>query len=65
MKIQTIEMDPDKVYSISVEIGDMPWDEAIKLLDALKSAYGIQGIKGVYNVTRHSVPAIIINPCHM
>lgn len=61
MTIQTIEMDTNKVYSISVEVGDMPIAEVIEYLNRVKSLYEGLGIKAVYSAIHDDVPVITIN----
>ena len=61
MEIKTIEMDTDKVYSIIVEVGDMPKNEVVDYLSRVKSLYEERGIKAVYSAMSFGVPVITIN----
>ena len=61
MKIKTIEMDTDKVYSIIVEVGDMHKNEALEFLNKVKSLYEALGIIAVYSAMTYGVPIITIN----
>ena len=61
MEVKTIEMDTNKVYSIIIEVGDMPKNEAADYLNRVKSLYEMQGIKAVYSAMNHGVPTITIN----
>ena len=61
MTIQTIEMDTNKVYSIIVDVGDMPIAEAVEYLNRVKSLYEGLGIKAVYSAIHDGIPAITIN----
>lgn len=61
MNIQTIEMDINKVYSILVEVGDSPRDEAFDYLNRVKSMYEEKGIKAIYSIMVHGVPVLTIN----
>lgn len=61
MKIKAIELDPNKVYSIMVEVGSMNYSEAVKHLETVKSLYESMGIKAVYTAMSQGVPNITIN----
>ena len=61
MEIKTVEMDTNKVYSIIVEVGDMPKNEVVDYLNRVKSLYEEHGIKAVYSAMSFGVPVITIN----
>ena len=61
MEIQTIEMDPNKVYSIIVEVGDMNKAEAVDYLKSVRSMYEEKGINAIYSIMQHGVPMLTIN----
>jgi hypothetical protein len=61
MEIQTIEMDPNKVYSIIVEVGDMNVTQVYDYLSRVKSMYEEKGINAVYSIMQHGVPMLTIN----
>lgn len=61
MTKQIIEMDTNKVYSIIVEVGDMPKAEVIEYLNRVKAMYEEKGIKAIYSAMSYGVPALTIN----
>ena len=61
MKIEAIELDPNKVYSIMVEVGNFTYDQAIEHLQEVKSLYESKGIKAVYTAMSQGVPNVTIN----
>lgn len=61
MTEQIIEMDINKVYSIIVEVEDMPKAEVIEYLNRVKSLYEEKGIKAIYSAMSYGVPTLTIN----
>ena len=61
MTIQTLELDVNKVYSIMVEVSDMPKELVNKRLHEIKSLYESYGIKAVYSAMHNGIPFITIN----
>lgn len=61
MKMQIIEMDTDKIYSIMVEVGDMKKQEVVEHLEKIKTLYEALGIKAVYCAMRDGIPLVAIN----
>lgn len=61
MKIQAIELDPTKVYSIAVEVGNFTYSQAVEHLQDVKSMYEKYGIKAVYTAMSQGVPNVTIN----
>ena len=61
MVIQTLELDVNKVYSIMIEVGNMPKDLVIQKLQEVKALYESQGIKAVYSAMCDGVSAVTIN----
>ena len=61
MEIQTIEMDPSKVYSIIVEVGDMNKAEVADYLKRVRSMYEEKGISAIYSIMQHGVSMLTIN----
>lgn len=61
MIIKTIELDTNKVYSISVEVGDMDRVSVKEHLQEVKELYEGLGIKAIYSAMRNGFPLITIN----
>lgn len=59
--IRAIELDPNKVYTIILEAGDMAKDELFDYVTKIKALYEAQGINAIYSVTHDSIPMITIN----
>ena len=61
MTEKIIEMDPNKVYSIIIEVQDMNKDEVMNHLKRVKSMYEEHGIKAIYSAMSYGVPFLTIN----
>ena len=61
LKLQTIELDPNKVYTIMVEVGDMPKELVKPHLESIKALYEKQNIKAIYTAMHNGVGIITIN----
>ena len=61
MKMQIIEMDTNKIYSIMVEVGDMKKQDVVEHLEKIKTLYEALDIKAVYCAMRDGIPLVTIN----
>jgi hypothetical protein len=61
MKMQIIEMDTNKIYSIMVEVGDMKKQDVVEYLEKIKTLYEALVIKAVYCAMRDGIPFVTIN----
>ena len=61
INIQVMELDPNKVYSIVAEVGDMSKMEVIDYLTRIKSSCEELGIKAIFSAASYGVPTITIN----
>lgn len=59
--IRAIELDPSKIYTIMLEVGDMRKDEVFDYITKVKALYEAQGIIAVYSATHNGIPMVTIN----
>lgn len=59
--IRAVELDPNKVYTIILEAGDMAKDELFEYVTRIKALYEAQGINAIYSTTYNGIPMITIN----
>ena len=61
MKMTTIEMDPNKFYSILVDVKDLNLQKTIDFINKIKGVYESQNIKAVYSAVVDGTPILTIN----
>lgn len=59
--IRAIELDPSKIYTIILEVGDMRLDQVFDYVTKIKAQYEAQGINAIYSATCNGTPMITIN----
>lgn len=60
-KIRAIELDPTKIYTIILEVGDMRKDQVLDYVTKIKAYYEAQGINAIYSAAHDGIPMITIN----
>ena len=65
LSINYMELDPNKIYHIAVECGDMNRDNVEKHLTKVKELFSNYGIKAVYSAMTYGVHSVTITDLPM
>ena len=65
LKLNAIELDPNKVYHIAVEVGDMPKQEVKDYLEKVKNLFDEYGIKAIYSATNQGIHCMTVTELPM
>lgn len=65
LKLNAMELDPNKVYHITLEVGDMPKQEVMDYLEKAKSLFDKYDIKAIYSATNQGIHFITITELPM
>ena len=65
LNINCMELDPNKVYHIAVEVGDMSIKDTEDHLTKVRDLFSKYGIKAVYSAMIHGVHSVTITDLPM
>lgn len=65
LKLNAMELDPNKVYHIAVEVGDIPKEEVTEQLHKVKDLFSNYGIKAIYSATNQGIHFMTITELPM
>ena len=65
LKLNAIELDPNKVYHIAVEVGDIPKEEVTEQLHKVKDLFSNYGIKAIYSASNQGHYALTVTELPM
>ena len=65
LNINYMELDPNKVYHIAVEVGDMDVKDTENHLNKVKALFSSYGIKAVYSAMIYGVHSVTITDLPM
>ena len=51
LKLNAIELDPNKVYHVTIEVGGIPKEEVTEQLHKVKDLFSNYGIKAIYSAS--------------
>lgn len=65
LSINCMELDPNKIYHIAVEVGDMNVKDAEDHLTKVKDLFSSYGIKAIYSAMTYGIHNVTITDLNM
>lgn len=65
LRLNAIELDPNKVYHITVEVGDIPKEEVKEYMNKIKDLFSNYGIKAIYSASNQGYHILTVTELPM